>query len=51
MNHELCFVVEPVGVFGGPVVRQISRPDIVLLHEGGKGIIIKDGLIYEMTVR
>lgn len=50
-NHDIAFVVERVGVFGGPKVIQIDRPQNVLICEGDDWVIIKDGYAYELTRR
>ena len=50
-NHDIAFLVERVGVFGGPKVMQIDRPKIVGLLEIHNYVIIKDGYVYELTRR
>lgn len=50
-NHDIAFLVERVGVFGGPKVMQIVRPQNVLVCEGDDCVIIKDGYAYELTRR
>ena len=48
VNKSLSFAVHRVGIFGGPVVEQIARPDIVQLSEVDKCVIVKDGYVYEL---
>lgn len=48
VNKTLSFAVHRVGIFGGPVVEQITRPDIVQLSEVDKCVIVKDGMVYEL---
>ena len=38
-----------VGIFGGPVVEQITRPECVSLSETDRCVIVKDGYVYELT--
>ena len=47
-NNELAFIVERVGIFGGPVITQITRPDEVRIGEFEGVVIIKDGFLYEL---
>lgn len=47
-NHALAFAVHKVGIFGGPVIEQIRRPDCITLTEKSNCVIIKDGDIYEL---
>ena len=47
-NNILAFAVHRRGVFGGPVVEQIKRPDVVSLAETDGCAIIKDGYVYEL---
>ena len=48
VNNTLSFAVHRVGIFGGPEVEQISRPDIVQLSETDRCVIVKDGYVYEL---
>ena len=48
VNNTLSFAVHRVGIFGGPEVEQITRPDIVQLSEIDKCVIVKDGMVYEL---
>lgn len=48
VNKSLAFAVHRVGVFGGPVVEQITRPECVSLSETDKCVIVKDGYVYEL---
>ena len=48
LNHIYCFAVKRVGLFGGPAILLMDRPDIVCLSEEFNGVIIKDGIVYEM---
>ncbi len=48
-NNGLAFAIHRVGVFGGPVIEQIQRPDNVQLSENDDCVIIKDGFIYRLT--
>ena len=48
VNKTLSFAVHRVGIFGGPLVEQITRPDIIQLSETDKCVIVKDGYIFEM---
>lgn len=47
-NHKLAFVVRRTGVFGGPVIELIDRPDNVQLSEYDDCVVIKDGKVYEL---
>lgn len=49
MNRNLAFAVYKVGIFGGPKVEQIARPDNVMLSENDGCVIIKDGFIYRLN--
>lgn len=51
LNKGLSFAVHKVGIFGGPKVEQIARPDNVLLSEKDRCVVIKDGYVYELTKR
>lgn len=48
VNKTLAFAVHRVGVFGGPVIERIERPNIVELSETDRCVIVKDGLAYEL---
>lgn len=48
LNHDLAFAVHKVGIFGGPEVEQISRPDAVCLSEKDDCVIVKDGFVYQL---
>lgn len=50
-NHSLCFIVHKIGAFGSPDIEQIDRPQEVTLWEGADFVIIKDGKVYELTIR
>ena len=50
-NHDIAFIVERVGIFGGPKVQQIDKPKIVVLSEINNFVIVKDGYVYELTKR
>lgn len=39
------------GVFGSPILKEISKPDNVVLSENENRIIVKDGYVYELTKR
>lgn len=45
-NNDLAFAIHRVGVFGGPVIEQIPRPDVVQLSEEDDCVIVKDGYVY-----
>ena len=47
-NCARVSAVNKTGIFGGPVVEQITRPDIVQLSEVDKCVIVKDGMVYEL---
>ena len=47
-NRSLSFAVHRVGVFGGPLVEQITRPECVSLSETDRCVIVKDGMVYEL---
>lgn len=49
VNNTLSFAVHRVGIFGGPVVEQITRPECVSLSETDRCVIVKDGYVYELT--
>lgn len=49
VNHSLCFSIEHAGVFGGPTITLLKRPDCLCLTECFDGVIVRDGLIYELT--
>lgn len=51
LNHTLSFIVHKVGVFGGPMVEQIPRPETIQISESDidQYIIIRDGFIYKLT--
>lgn len=51
LNHSLAFVIQKVGVFGGPKVEQIKRPVAVSLSETDACVIVKDGCAYELSKR
>lgn len=48
VNNSLAFAIHKVGVFGGPVIEQIARPDVVQLSEKDKCVVVKDGHAYEL---
>lgn len=48
VNKTLSFAVHRVGIFGGPEVEQITRPEIVQLSETDRCVIVKDGYVYEL---
>ena len=48
-NNDLAFAIHRVGVFGGPVIEQIARPDDVKLSESDDCVIVKDGFVYHLT--
>lgn len=48
-NNALAFAIHRVGVFGGPVIEQIERPDPVKLSESDDCVIVKDGFVYHLT--
>lgn len=48
VNNDLAFLIERVGVFGGPVITQITRPDEVTIGEYEDIVIVKDGFLYEL---
>ena len=48
-NKELAFVVHRVGVFGGPVIEQIARPENVQISETDDCVVVKDGRVYQLT--
>lgn len=50
-NNNLCFVIRRAGIFGGPLIETIRRPEIVVLTESDNCLIIKDGKIYELVKR
>lgn len=50
-NKDLAFAVHHRGIFGGPVIEQITRPEIVQLSETDNCVIVKEGMVYELTRR
>ena len=48
-NNDLAFAIHRVGVFGGPVIEQIQRPENVSLSETDDCVIVKDGFVYHLT--
>lgn len=49
INPSLCFLVERMGAFGGPKISSIERPDEIVMFEHFNGVIIRDGIIYELS--
>ena len=49
-NKDLAFVVMRVGAFGGPLIKQICRPDVVILSSENNYVVVTDGKVYELTV-
>ena len=49
INHDLSYEVHKVGIFGGPRIEPIRRPEDVRLYEKGDYVVIKDGCIYRLT--
>ena len=47
-NNNLAFLIERVGIFGGPVITQITRPDEVTIGEFDNTVVVKDGFSYEL---
>lgn len=47
-NNDLAFLIERVGIFGGPVITQIPRPDEVTIGEFENIMVVKDGFSYEL---
>lgn len=47
-NNDLAFLIERVGIFGGPVITQITRPDEVTIGEFENVMVVKDGFSYEL---
>lgn len=47
-NNDLAFLVYRVGIFGGPVIEQIDRPDDVVIGEFDNMVVVKDGFSYEL---
>ena len=47
-NHKLAFVVRRTGIFGGPVIELIDRPENVQLSELDNCVVVKDGKVYEL---
>ena len=47
-NNDLAFLIERVGIFGGPVITQITRPDEVTIGEFENIMVVKDGFSYEL---
>lgn len=47
-NNDLAFLIERVGIFGGPVITQITRPDQVTIGEFENVVVVKDGFLYEL---
>lgn len=47
-NNDLAFAIHRVGVFGGPVIEQIARPENVSLSETDDCVIVKDGQVYQL---
>lgn len=47
-NNDLAFIVERVGVFCGPVITQITRPNEVAIGEYENIVVVKDGFSYEL---
>ena len=48
VNKTLSFAVHRVGIFGGPEVEQITRPDVVSLCESDDCVVVKDGYMFEL---
>lgn len=43
VNNDLAFLIERIGIFGGPVITQITRPDQVTIGEFENVVVVKDG--------
>ena len=50
-NHDIAYLIDRVGIFNGPKVELITRPNEVILSEFEDCVIVKDGYVYEMTKR
>lgn len=50
-NHDIAFIISKVGIFGGPKVELISRPNDVVLSEYDNCVVVKDGYVYKLTKR
>ena len=50
-NHDIAFLIERVGIFGGPKAEIIPRPNEILLCESDNWVVVKDGYVYELTRR
>ena len=50
-NHDIAYLIDRVGIFYGPKVELITRPNEVILSEFEDCVIVKDGYVYEMTKR
>lgn len=50
-NPNLCFIVERKAMFGNPIIQRIDRPKEIIIYEHLNGVIIKDGVIYELVKR
>lgn len=48
-NHSLSFMVERIGPFGSPAISLIDRPYEVCISEYDNHVIVKDGIVYELT--
>lgn len=48
VNKDIAFAIYRVGVFKGPVVEQIRKPDNIELSEKNDCVIVKDGYVYEL---
>lgn len=49
-NHKIAYVVHR-SVLGFPRIEQIERPQEVQLSETDDCVIVKDGVVYELTRR
>ena len=47
-NPKLAFIVYRIGVFGHPMVEQITRPNDVKISEDDNFVVVKDGYAYEL---
>jgi hypothetical protein len=50
-NHEIAYLVHRVGIFGGPKVELIDRPNEVCIYDTDNFVVIRDGHVYELTKR
>ena len=48
VSDDIAFIVHRSGVFGGPVVERIRKPETVILSDRDDYVIVMDGYVYEL---